>query len=203
MRFVSFLIISASILVSGCAKPGSQSSNASAAAPTFPADWLGTWSGNATVTLPDGKQPFKTEMTLTIEPLPDGDGVSWAIDYHQEAGVRAYELLPEKAQPGRYQLDEKNGIVIPNALVGDTLYSSFTVGKAQLITRTRRMPNNTLLFEIMTFPAADSATTGNKDGVPAVGARAEVDTKGDATPHARCGVPLRKVICFYSLSFAD
>ena len=110
-------------------------------------------------------------MSLTIEPLDDSSGVTWAIDYHQEDGVRAYELRADDASPGRYQLDEKNGIVIPNALVGDTLYSSFTVGKAQLITRTRRINNDTLLFEIMTFPSADSATTGNQDGVPAVGTR--------------------------------
>lgn len=172
MRTVSSLIIFVGLIVCGCAKPERKTPAASTAAPTFPADWLGTWSGTATVTLPDGKQPFKTEMTLTIEPLLESDGVSWAIDYHQETGVRAYELSPMEAQPGRYQLDERNGIVIPNALVGDTLYSSFTVGKAQLITRTRRMANETLLFDIMTFPAADSATTGNQNGVPAVGTRA-------------------------------
>ncbi len=172
MRFLGLVFVTIGLLVTGCVDPKTSSTDAANEAPTFPAAWLGTWSGTATVTLPDGKQPFKTEMTLTIEPLPDSDGVSWAIDYHQEAGVRAYELLPEQAQPGRYQLDEKNGIVIPNALVGDTLYSSFTVGKAQLITRTRRMANETLLFEIMTFPAADSATTSNQNGVPAVGTRA-------------------------------
>lgn len=170
-RAFFFEVLAISIVATGCNSNEDRLTEQQGTAPTFPAAWLGTWSGTATVTLPDGKQPFKTEMTLTIEPLPDGDGVSWAIDYQKEKGVRAYELLPDESQAGRYQLDEKNGIVIPNALVGDTIYSSFTVGKAQLITRTRRMGDDALLFEIMTFPAIDSGSTGGIDDVPSVGTR--------------------------------
>ncbi len=182
MRICGLVFVTVSLFVSGCANPKNPPIDATDKAANFPAAWLGTWSGTATVTLPDGKQPFETDMSLTIEPLDDGNGVTWAIDYHQEDGVRAYELRAEDASTGRYQLDEKNGIVIPNALVSDTLYSSFTVGKAQLITRTRRICNDTLLFEIMTFPSADSSTTGNQDGVPAVGTR-ELKSIQRATLH--------------------
>lgn len=97
-----------------------------AAAQTLPAEWEGLWKGTTVRALATGeKEEIPTE--LHVQPLPGGgDARTWKIVYGgQEA--RPYEISPVPGQPGRFVVDEKNGLLIDQQLVGNTLYALFLV----------------------------------------------------------------------------
>ena len=66
-------------------------------------------------------------MTLTVGPF-DGDGHDWTLIYESEDGakqVREYRLVP--TGPGRFEMDEQNGIVLPHVLSDGELRAIFAV----------------------------------------------------------------------------
>ncbi|HZF99800.1 MAG TPA: septal ring lytic transglycosylase RlpA family protein [Chitinophagales bacterium] len=95
-------------------------------APTvFPQAWRGNWCGVLEIFNATGKR-MSVPMKLIVQPTLDSTRWQWVIVY--DTSTRAYELVTSGDSTKRsYSIDEKNGIVLPAALMGNTLVSSFEV----------------------------------------------------------------------------
>ncbi len=137
----------------------------------FPGDWLGTWTGPASLHWPDGRtRAF--EMSLTITPTADPARYTWTVVYAEgdQKQTRPYELVVLDAPTGRYAIDEKNGITLPTTLFAGTLRSAFAVEGVQVVTNDRleRGPDgDRLVSEMISLDAKTTSATGGGD-IPAV-----------------------------------
>jgi hypothetical protein len=122
--------------------------------PTLPESWLGTYAGTFTIEGDSAIEPFRGE--LRVAPIGEGPAVSWTIIYGEgdRRQVRPYELVPVDGQPGRFEIDEKNGVRIAMRLVGeDLLLGQFTVGDSLIVARYERSAD-AIRAELATFDAA-------------------------------------------------
>lgn len=104
----------------------------------FPEDWLGSWSGEVTPHSSRGAGE-RFGMRLDIARTDDPARFDWTITYSGSAGtqVREYSLLVRDAAAGRYAIDERNGIVLEQQLLGGAFYSWFDIGGSRLCVRER------------------------------------------------------------------
>lgn len=138
---------------------------AARAADALPAGWHGTWAGPLVMTAADGRAT-EVPMELTVEPLPGEAGHRWRITYGgDKKQVRDYKLLPVAGKPGRFVIDEGNGIRLDARLVGSVLYSHFQVQGNRLAAR-YELTAGAVRYEIAA--GSTTATTGGKDGGPVV-----------------------------------
>ncbi|MEY3142094.1 MAG: hypothetical protein RLY21_587 [Planctomycetota bacterium] len=158
-------------VLAGCAaqrsvQEGAQAAGAAVAAPAFPADWCGRWTGTLAM-LGDSKFGPVT-MTLEIAPVTEGRW-SWTITYDGEFGrqVRPYELVAIDAAAGRFAVDEKNGIVIPMRVLDGTLYSTFEVMDSRIEMRETLVGSGAdaaIVVEMATVRVGESTVTGGDAG---------------------------------------
>lgn len=138
---------------------------AACAADPLPADWHGTWAGPLVMTAADGRTT-EVAMELTIEPLKGEAGHRWRIVYGgDKKQVRDYKLLTVAGKPGRFVIDEGNGIRLDARLVGAVLYSQFEVQGNRLAAR-YELTGGAVRYEIAS--GSKSTPTGGKDGGPVV-----------------------------------
>lgn len=92
-------------------------------------------------------------MRLRIAKLPDAGQWTWELTYGEgdKADRRPY-VLKASAEANRFDLDEKNGIILPMGLVGETMWSHFKVGDS-LLTGRYRVSKDEMEVEIATFSA--------------------------------------------------
>lgn len=135
-------------------------------APPLPAEWHGVWCGELVITGP-GDKPSKVPLVLKVEPLAGG-GFAWVATYGEgaKAVVKDYKLLPDAKRPGRFRIDEGNGIVLGARLVDGVLYSQFAVGGAVLAAR-YELRGEVLRFEVTSArPAAEKTGDGKVQDYP-------------------------------------
>lgn len=138
MRLQVFAVL---LFVSGVARADDQT-------PALPVAWHGTWSGKLAIRGADDK-PTDVPVSLQIEPIPDTREFTWKITYGEgeRKSLRDYKLVPVADKPGRFRIDERNGIVLDARLVNQTLYTQF--GATGLILTARyELRGDTLLLEI-------------------------------------------------------
>jgi hypothetical protein len=128
--------------------------------------------------LGQGQRSMDVTMGLEIGPAQDNGRCGWTIIYDGSAGrqVRPYELVTVDAQAGLYQIDERNGIVLPARLVDGTLFSEFEVQGQRIAVRYER------------GMAADGAPVMRVEMCTTAEARA-VRTGGGAVPEVRGWTP--------------
>lgn len=116
--------------------------------PALPVAWHGTWTGTMTVT-DASDQATEVEVALTIAPVPDTRTATWKTTYGtgERAVVKDYAIVPVDGKPGRFRIDEKNGVLLDARLAGRTLYSQFEVAGAVLTAR-YELRGDVLAFEI-------------------------------------------------------
>lgn len=102
----------------------------------LPAEWEGVWRGTLAVAHADGKRE-ELPMELHVGPPGAGGARGWKILYTEPGGqtTRPYEIAPVEGEPGRFIVDEKNGLFIDNQLVGRVLYAQFLVTTNVVTTR--------------------------------------------------------------------
>lgn len=114
------------------------------------------------VNLRGGEPSDPIPVVLRIAALPDGS-VEWRTVYNDDEvrGLRDYRVLPDRADPSRFTLDEQNGILLDLRLLGDVLVGPFEVGGQHLVSRYSIESDGTLRHEVLVW-SADSArvTTG-------------------------------------------
>lgn len=102
-------------------------------AQNFPHTWEGIWKGELNIYSPKSQKPVQTlEMQLNITPL-DETRWSWEIVYLiGEGDIRKYELKKGNSETD-WLIDEKNGIILTQALLGDKLVGSFSIENSLII----------------------------------------------------------------------
>lgn len=130
----------------------------------LPAAWHGTWAGTLRVR-PEAGDPQDLPMALEIRPLADGGGYTFRLTYGSlgKGQVRDYELVPKAGKPGRFEIDEKNGIRLEAKLAGAVLYAPFQVGGSLVLSRYERA-GDVLRVEMTACDAGDPTVTKPKGG---------------------------------------
>lgn len=127
----------------------------------FPASWAGHWKGELQWFRTGNPEPRKVNMELHIQPAGDSVQYTWGITYGAATEEhRPYLLLPKDQATGHWQIDEKNGIVLDQFLVGNTFSGAFTV-QGNTIVNSYRLENDRLLVEFFSLSAKPLAATGN------------------------------------------
>ena len=157
-----------------------QSPSANAATPpatpavssaTFPLSWQGQWKGDVEVL---GADFGKFSMELVIAPTSDANTFDWKIIYDGQAGrqERPYALIIKDAAKGLYEIDERNGIVLPQRMLGGVLRSQFEVMGSRIDATYELLGAGTaderIMCELVSYRSDQSVSTGGKDNVPEV-----------------------------------
>ena len=127
--------------------------------------WHGDWRGQLVITGPGDKRS-ELAMRLVIEPIKDSSEFTWKLTYGEgdKAQLRDYKLVPVPGKPGRFRIDERNGIVLDARLVNDVIYCPFEVGGAVLSTR-YELRGDTLRFDVTSSkPLAEKTGDGKVRG---------------------------------------
>lgn len=100
----------------------------------------GRWVGECDLLLPGQDEPALTvETERIVEPTENPNEYTWTIIYRGPdfpEQVRPYTILADPDNPGRYVIDEHNGILLASYLVdGNILISPFQVPDLHLVAR--------------------------------------------------------------------
>lgn len=97
----------------------------------FPKSWEGLYSGQLEIFDKDSVK-MQVAMSLEVKMLADSSYL-WELIYETEQkDVRSYELQVVNKQEGKYQIDEKNGIILACNYFKNCLISRFEVGTSLL-----------------------------------------------------------------------
>lgn len=126
---------------------------------SLPDEWFGTWKGKVKLQGSDTKER-EVGMELSVGKVPGSQDASWTITYTDGAkkDVRAYVLSPVKDKPNRFVTDEKNGIVLDDTLIGNTLYSQFKVQETLLHVRFR-LSGKSMEVEMCSYSFKEARST--------------------------------------------
>lgn len=132
--------------------PALASENTTALSP-----WEGTWRGPCENQKPADRaqERARFEMEREISAIPGTNRMRWKSTYRSAERpdiVKDYELVAVDPARGRYQIDEKNGVLIDLAFSEEALYGHFAVADVS-ITSVERRRNEALEIELLTFRA--------------------------------------------------
>ena len=159
----ALVFVAASVLAADPAP----TAKATAGEARFPATWVGHWTGDATLITPTGVA-MRFTMELKIAATDDPTRFGWTIIYDdgKNRQERPYQLVVKDAAKGAYEIDEKNGIVLPCTLIGGSLYSAFDLEGVRLVSHDRFV-GDTIETEIITMSTKQLVATGDKADDPA------------------------------------
>jgi hypothetical protein len=114
----------------------------------LPVSWHGDWAGTLVMLGPANK-PTEVALKFTVAPLPGTRDLTWKLTYGDGAKsvVKDYILKPDGDKPGRFLLDEQNGVILEMRLANDKLYSLFQVGET-LLTARYELRGEAIHFEV-------------------------------------------------------
>jgi hypothetical protein len=127
----------------------------------LPSAWHGTWKGKVVTTTANDKSS-EVMVKLRIEPIKGTCDVTWTTTYVDgvKTQVRDYRLVPDSDKPGRFRIDERNGVLLDARLVNGVIYSQFKVGGSVLTAR-YELRGDILRLEVTSaMPADDKSGTG-------------------------------------------
>jgi hypothetical protein len=127
---------------------------------TFPKAWEGEWTGELIISTTLGEVQ-RIPMILRILPLDDGRH-TYTIVYGEdtEENTRPYFLRAVADEPGHFQVDEDNGIVLDEYVINGKLYSRFEV-MGSLLLSTVEQRDDHLIYEIISGPTEPLNITGD------------------------------------------
>lgn len=126
---------------------------------------LGRWAGECNVYLPGVAEPaFTVGVERISERTANPDEVSWTLIYHHGPGgpsqdIRNYTMRRDPAQPGRYVLDEHNGILLTNYMHGDDLMINDFEGLGFRLRGREEYRNGRYDFEFVTSEVTPEITS--------------------------------------------
>jgi hypothetical protein len=124
----------------------------------LPDAWNGVWRGQVKVSV-DGETRHEVNLDLTIAKIPERTAKTWTMQYTGQP-PRNYELAPAETGRGLFILDEKNGTLIEEQLIGETLYAIFSVDNV-LLTSRFELRGRELHLEIATYDHSVKRTKTN------------------------------------------
>ncbi len=98
--------------------------------------WHGTWHGTMT-TVNSMDLRRQIAVVFEVKPIKKSRALTWRMTYGtgDKKLVKNYKLIPKEKSPGRFLLDEGNGVALPARMVGDVIYSQFKAGDLFLTAR--------------------------------------------------------------------
>ncbi|OAV43707.1 hypothetical protein [Lewinella sp. 4G2] len=118
---------------------------------TFPNKWVGDYDG--TMIIGNAGQANATvPVTFTLEELiADSVYIHRMVFNSEQYGVitKDYQLVAQTAgDTTHFILDERNGITMDQTLMNDCFYGMYTVMGSTYISTLRRLPDDTLLWDL-------------------------------------------------------
>ncbi len=143
------------------------SSEASAARRPRPSDplfaaVLGHWKGECDIFLPGVDEPaFSVGVERISERTADPDEITWTLIYRNGTtpDQRNYSMRRDPTQPGRYVLDEHNGILLTNYMHGDDLMINDFEGLGFRLRGREEYKNGRYDFEFVTSEVVPEITS--------------------------------------------
>lgn len=126
----------------------------------FPKSWTGNWKGELRWFKAGQTEPQTVQMELRIHPTDSAGTYTWQLIYG-EGGQdnRPYLLVPKDPKTGHWVVDERNGIVLDQFLIGNKLCGAFTVQNSTLV-NSYQIEKGQLIVEFYTMAAKPLVTTG-------------------------------------------
>ena len=122
---------------------------------------LGHWVGHCDVFVPGQDAPvFSVDTERISERTADPDEITWTIIYKTATtDIRRYFMRKDPAQPGRYLLDEKNGIVLTSYMHTDDLMINDFEGLGFRLRGREQYSRNRYDFEFVTSAVVPEITS--------------------------------------------
>ncbi|MFK7970076.1 MAG: hypothetical protein AB8F95_06895 [Bacteroidia bacterium] len=130
--------------------------------PQFPDDWLGTWKGTLRLERAGDTSAREFPMELRIQETDTTGNWDWIIIYGEgeKADVRQYSLIAQDSALSHFVIDEHNSIVLDQYLVGNRMFSRFSVDSTML-TVVYRLEGDVLYSEMWTGHLGGNRTGEN------------------------------------------
>ena len=130
---------------------------------SFPESWVGNWKGELLWYTVAGTEPKKVSMKLRIRQGDSINKYSWQLIYGNTGeDNRPYTLIAKDTGKTHWVIDENNGIVLDQYLIGNKLCGAFTV-QASTIINNYWLEGGQLFVEFYSFSAKPLSTTGKGD----------------------------------------
>ena len=127
---------------------------------TFPQSWLGNWKGELLWYKTGKPEPQKVNMELRIQPGDSAGTFTWQLIYGTaNEDNRPYTLLPKDTTKAHWVIDENNGIVLDQFLVGNKFCGSFTVQNATILNN-YWLDDGKMYVEFFSYTGKPLTTTG-------------------------------------------
>jgi hypothetical protein len=132
------------------------------------APWLGHWKGEL-VWQRSADSVQTVEMHLIIAPLDSAGHYSWNLVYGAEQkDNRGYTLKPVDIERGQWIVDENNGIVIDQYLIGNCFTSAFEV-MGNTIVDVFELKDDTMQVRFFSYSSQPSRVSGlGTEDIPTV-----------------------------------
>ncbi|MBD1584940.1 hypothetical protein HC733_22280 [Pseudoalteromonas sp. S16_S37] len=117
-----------------------------------PDGWVGYFKGQCELISPARGSFYKFPMALEVADV-DQENADWIITYGEgkTQQVRSYTLKTIDASLGHYAVDENNGIVIDQYLVGNEFMSLFEIASSKIQSTYSLDSNGTMDVSMETF----------------------------------------------------
>jgi hypothetical protein len=126
----------------------------------FPENWTGNWKGELQWYKTGETEPQKVNMELRIQKGDSAGNYTWHIIYGSAAeDSRPYLLKAKDAAKGHWVIDELNGIVLDQFLVGNKFCGAFTVQNSTIVNN-YWVEDDKLMIEFYSLGAKPLVTTG-------------------------------------------
>ena len=128
---------------------------------SFPASWEGHWKGTIGWEQAGRKDIRNFDMQLIIKPVKDSAmHYTWNLIYGKPSeDNRPYLLKPVDTAKGHWVIDEINGIVLDQYLIGNNFTGVFSIEKSTIV-NTFTLAGDELLVEFISYNNATPSRTG-------------------------------------------
>ncbi len=132
----------------------------------FPKSHLGVWQGTLQITPVGNPNPQEVPMRLVLDSIRGvSNRFTFTIQYGQQS-PRLYELVTVDAATGKYQIDEKDGIVLDASKIGDQLATQFSVENNLITTIYTFLTNPERIGFTLYFSDVRPGKTGGQGTTP-------------------------------------
>lgn len=135
----------------------------------FPESWMGIWKGELEI-YPENKSMQDVDVSLEIKKTEIPGTYSWVTIYNspERKIIKEYVLREIDISRGIFEIDEQDGIILSATLLGNELWSFFSVQGTFLVSVYRFFPEF-IEFEISSALQADEKISGGQnDSIPVV-----------------------------------
>ena len=129
---------------------------------TFPDDFFGIYTGTLAISSERGNQEVMMEFHLLPTEIEGKYTYTLVYGEGESKQVREYHLLEKNKEKGTYVVDENNGIVLDDKVIGNRMYALFEVNET-LLTTFITFETDHLVFEIVATPKAKKRVTHAND----------------------------------------